>query len=163
QYEIANRPDIITVAFVWDQYRGSLGAKPAAKTMLYESKAILPFFGERHADSITVGDCLAYRTARAAAGRKDGTVWTELGRLRSAVRWAEKRGMIARAPAIFRPPMPQPRDLRLTKAQGREFLAACAMPHVRLFTILAMATGARMGAILGLTWDRVDFEHGLID
>jgi integrase len=37
------------------------------------------------------------------------------------------------------------------------------MPHVQLFVILAMTTGARMGALLGLTWDRVDFEGGTID
>ena len=37
------------------------------------------------------------------------------------------------------------------------------MPHVQLFVILAVTTGARMGALLGLTWDRVDFEGGTID
>jgi integrase len=35
--------------------------------------------------------------------------------------------------------------------------------HVLLFTRLALYTGARTGAILDLTWDRVDFDTGLID
>ena len=34
---------------------------------------------------------------------------------------------------------------------------------MRLFVTLALTTGARMGAILDLTWDRVDFEHNTID
>ena len=37
------------------------------------------------------------------------------------------------------------------------------MPHVRLFVIVALATGARSGAILELTWDRVDLEAGIIN
>jgi len=36
-------------------------------------------------------------------------------------------------------------------------------PHIRVFLILGLATGARAGAILDLTWDRVDFTHGTID
>ena len=36
-------------------------------------------------------------------------------------------------------------------------------PHVRLFIILAITTGARMGAILELRWDQVDFKHRTIN
>ena len=36
------------------------------------------------------------------------------------------------------------------------------MPHVKLFAILAATTGARMGAILSLTWNQVDLDRGLI-
>jgi integrase len=163
QYEIANRPDNITVEYFWNGYWKSLGVKPAASTMRYEGKAVLPFFGTMAADAITEDDCRAYRAARLAAGRKDGTIWTELGRLRSALKWAEKRGLIGRAPSIERPPIQPPRDLRLTREQAKAFVEACQMPHVRLFVILAMTAGARMGALLDLTWDRVDFEGGTID
>jgi integrase len=96
-------------------------------------------------------------------GRRDGTIWTELGRLRSALKWAERKNLIPKAPAIYRPPMPPPRDLRLTREQAADFLNACTMPHVKLFVILALTTGARIGALLGLTWDRVDVNGRLID
>lgn len=102
QYEVANRPEQITVEFVWNGYREGLGAKPAATTMGYEWKAIGPFFGGMLAEAIREQDCLAYRAARAAVGRRDETVWTELGRLRSALRWAEKRSIIARPPSSGR-------------------------------------------------------------
>jgi integrase len=37
------------------------------------------------------------------------------------------------------------------------------MPHVRLFIVLAIATAARTAALLELTWNRCDFDRGLID
>lgn len=40
---------------------------------------------------------------------------------------------------------------------------AIATPHIKLFVIIGLATGARAGAILDLSWDRVDFMHGTID
>jgi integrase len=42
-------------------------------------------------------------------------------------------------------------------------IAGATMPHVKLFVWLALLTGARTGAILELTWDRVDFDAGTID
>ncbi|MGA2637008.1 site-specific integrase [Methylocella sp.] len=44
----------------------------------------------------------------------------------------------------------------------RSFIDACEFPHIKLFAILAFATGGRMSAILQLTWDRIDFERGEI-
>jgi integrase len=163
QYEIANRPEIITVEFCWNGYRETLEGKCAFATMGFEGRSILPFFGNMAAGWIVEADCLLYREKRQAAGRKDGTIWTELGRLRSALKWAERKNLIAKAPAIYRPPMPPPHDLRLTREEAARFLSACSMPHVRLFVVLSMTTGARMGALLGLKWDRVNFDGRLID
>ena len=82
--------------------------------------------------------------------------------IRLALRWAENKRLIDRAPKIYRPAQSPPRDLRMTNEQVKTFIAACTLPHVKLFAVLAATTGARMGAILSLTWDRVDFERGLI-
>jgi integrase len=130
--------------------------------MGHEWKAVGPHFGRLLAANIIEDDCRAYIAKRRNLGRSDGTIWTELGHLRSALKWADKKKLIAKAPAIYRPERPQPRDKRLTRPEAQKFLAACDLPHVRLFVILAMTTGARMGAILGLKWDRVDFDKGLI-
>lgn len=39
---------------------------------------------------------------------------------------------------------------------------AAETSHVRLFIILALATAGRMTAILELTWDRVEFDRGVV-
>lgn len=161
--EIANRPPQITVEYCWNGYRETLNGRPAFDTMGFETRNVLAFFGGLVANEITEKDCLDYRSCRTSAGRKDGTIWTELGRLRSALRWAERKNLIAKAPAIYRPPMSHPRDLRLTREQANLFLSSCITPHIRLFVILAMTTGARVGALLSLTWDRVNFEGKTIN
>ncbi|TAK82106.1 MAG: site-specific integrase, partial [Aquabacterium sp.] len=50
----------------------------------------------------------------------------------------------------------------LTREEVDALIAASA-PHIRRFVILAYHTAARAGAILDLTWDRVDLEHRRID
>lgn len=158
----ANQRKAVTVEAAWDGYREALGKKPAAVTMGHEWKALGPHFGAMMADTITEEDCNEYVEKRRAIGRSDGTIWTELGHLRSALRWAEKKDLIAKAPTIYRPAQPAPRDKRLTKAQAKTYLEACEFPHLRLFVTLAISTGARSGALLGLTWDRVDLDAGQI-
>src|SRR5690348_14153687 len=100
----------------WDGYRASLGVKPAATTMGFEWKSVGPFFGEKLAASITEGDCLSYTALRRRQGRSDGTIWTELGRLRMCLVWAEKKQIIDKAPHIFRPSPPKPRDKFIERA-----------------------------------------------
>ncbi|MEJ0092030.1 MAG: site-specific integrase [Methylocella sp.] len=130
--------------------------------MGFEWKAVGPFFGTKAAEILTEQDSLDYAAQRAKAGRRPSTIRTELAHLRSALLWAQKKKIIGVAPAIILPEASAPRDSRLTKSQAVKFIGACEMPHVRLFVILALTTGARMGAILGLKWDRVDFDQSLI-
>jgi integrase len=159
---IAAQRRVVTVETAWNGYLAALGPKPAAVTMGHEWKSVGPHFGAMLADTITEEECNEYIAKRRAAGRSDGTIWTELGRLRSALRWAEKKDLIGKAPTIYRPQQPPPRDKRLSKAQARQFLEACEFPHLKLFVTLAIATGARSGALLGLKWNRVDLDAGMI-
>jgi integrase len=45
----------------------------------------------------------------------------------------------------------------------RALIRACDLPHLKLFVHLAYATAGRASALLGLTWDRCDFERGKIN
>lgn len=147
---------------VWDAYREDRAGRSIAKTMGFERKAVLTHFGEMTPDDVTDETCRAYVRKRRAAGRRDGTIWTELGHLRTALRWAERTKRIQRAPAIERPRKPPPKERYLTRDEAERLLNAATMPHVRLFIILAITTAGRASAILDLTWDRCDMERGLI-
>jgi integrase len=152
----------LTVAEAWQGYTASLGNKPSAVTASFQWKAIGPAFADRNAETLTEDDCNRYVDARRKLGRSDSTIWSELSRLRSALRWAEHKRLIDRAPKIWIPAQSPPRDKRMTREQVSAFIGACEFPHVKLFAILAATTGARMGAILSLEWSRVDVERGLI-
>jgi integrase len=96
---------------------------------------------------------------RKRQGKSPSTIKTELEALRACLRWHYGKD----APVITAPAPSKPRERYLTKEEADKLLASIETPHVRLFVTLALATGARMGAILDLTWDRVDFTHGTID
>lgn len=95
---------------------------------------------------------------RRAKGANDGTIRLELSKLRASLKWAEKKDLIGKAPFVWMPSPSDPRDVRLTREQAARYLAACEAPHLRLFVVLALTTGARKEALLDLTWDRVDFD-----
>ena len=63
------------------------------------------------------------------------------------------------------PPRMPPRDRFLSHQEAARLLdvAQRRAYHVHLFCLIALSTGARKSAILALTWDRVDFDRGVID
>ncbi|MGK7663331.1 MULTISPECIES: tyrosine-type recombinase/integrase [unclassified Marinovum] len=131
--------------------------------MGYTGKAVLAYFGAFRPDQITIEDCRTYMAERLRDGRKVGSIHTELGHLRSAMRWAAKCRLIDRAPHIEQPPKPDSDVRPLTDRQITALLDGCGAPHIRLAVVLLLATGARIGAVLDLEWSRVDFDRGVID
>lgn len=116
-------------------------------------------FADRIGSTITREDCRSYHRRRKELGYSDSTIKTDLELLRACLR--HRYGTAA--PSIWIPPASKPRDNWLTKEQARKIVDLADTPHIKLFVTLGLATGARAGAILDLTWDRVDFDHGTID
>lgn len=153
-----NRPAQERLTDLWPAYVADRATTPAAKGRMASLwKVLEPHFGYKLGRAITKDDCREY--IRSRKGKSNSTIRTELEALRACLRWHYGKD----APQITAPPPSKPRDRYLSKEQRDRLLENIETPHVRLFTILALTTGARMGAILELTWDRVDLEVGTID
>jgi integrase len=130
--------------------------------MGYTWKALEPVFGRLDGDAVTIEDCRSYTKMRREAKKSDGSIWTELGHLRSVLVWAKNSKIIAEAPKIERPTKPEPKDRYLTRDEVAKMLDHSTVPHIKLAILLLISTGARASAALDLTWDRVDFDRGVI-
>jgi integrase len=135
----------------------------ATSKQRYSWKALSPMFARMRPADITKADCTGFTNARLAEGCSAGTAWTDLGVLNAALGWAKKHKKISDRPHIFLPEQPPPKERFLTRAEAQMLLAAAATHHLRLFIMLALATAGRAAALMELTWDRVDFERGIID
>lgn len=164
QQTFGNKPKGVTVSDIWQAYVADLGDKPTAKTMGFTGKAVLPHFGHLAPADIDKKACVAYQRDRVEAGKSIGTVWTELGHLQSALSYGHKvRLYDGVVPHIWRPSKPDTDKRILEAAEVRNLIDAAYEPHIRTALILLFGTAARVGAILDLTWDRVDIERGVIN
>ena len=152
----------LTVEQIFQSYLEDRRGDIAAPERLEHTwKSLGPHFGELLPDQIDRERCRSYTEKRRKQGRSEATIYSELGDLRTSLRFGEKMGWI-KAPHIWRPPAPKPRERYITKDEARRLLDGCQWPHIRLFIALAIWTGGRSSAILGLTWDRVDLDRNLI-
>lgn len=156
------RPTGRTVQDLWTAYTLDKAGKAVLVTMEHTWKAMRERFGSRDGENITKEDCRAHIDARRRSGISDGTIHTELGHLRTVLKWAEENKLIGKAPAIERPSKPEPKDRHLTRDEAQRILAAAKAPHLKTAIHLMLGTAARITAILELTWDRVDLDRRLI-
>ena len=131
--------------------------------MVYTGRALGSRVMNLPVGALSVDICRDHINRRRADGIGDGTIWTELGHLRTVLTWAEKRGVIDRAPYIERPRKPTPREVYITREEMTALVKAATFHHIKVYLVLAWTTAARDAAIRSLTWDRVDFEQRLID
>jgi integrase len=154
-----SRPKSERVADLWPPYAADRITDKSEGRFKSLWKQLEPHFGYKVGKAITKEDCRAYAKERKRQGKANSTIRTELELLRACLRWHYGK----EAPQISAPAPSKPRERYLTKEEAEKLLAHIETPHVRLFVELALSTGARMSAILELTWDRVDFAHGTID
>jgi integrase len=158
-------PDRVTVAFAIDHYLGKLAEAKRARQG-WNLKPVRGILGVYMVDEITAELCRQYVGWRREQKPtlSDATLRDELRALRTALIRAERDGIIHKAPWIEAPAKAEPRSRVLDEDEiGRLMLACLKTKHLWNFVVLALHTGARTKAILELTWDRVDFERGIID
>ncbi len=136
-----------------------------AVNMLNSWKALAPRFINVQVSLIDADMCRAHAKERFDLGMAQATVWTELTQLRTIINWGadHKKYPRSQKPYIWRPNKGKGRQRVMTSDEVHRWMEHAQWPHLKLFFIIALATGARSTAILQLTWDRVNFDRGEID
>lgn len=173
------QPNEIAVGEVLALYAREVGPTLASPGTLGTAiKALAPFWGDQTCDAVKGSTCRAYGRERAKpveveyVGKKggrwvrtlaasNGTVRRELGVLQAALNYAHAEGVLIYVPTVTLPETGAARDRWLTKPEAALLLRAAA-PHVRRFIVIALATGRRASAILGLRLG-LSLDSGWID
>ena len=164
----------LTIGSIMDAYiddRRKEGKR--ADKMRFQWKALAPTFEHLQPkdlveEIVVKGEkrtrCHKYAVDRYGKGIARDTIHSELNLLRTAMAWAARRGLVPHVHVWVSSPG-KPRRTALTTDQVLKLVGAImeADHHISLLMLIALATGARKQAILDLTWDRVDLEHGVID
>lgn len=102
----------------------------------------------------------SYRGTRKVS---EATARYELMQLSTALSWAVKASRIPAKPTIWLLRPPERKTRHLTHGKFKRFFAALQAEHAKLYVLIGLFTVARPGAILDMTWDRVDFMRQQID
>ena len=161
-------PEQYSVGTLIDQYWNEKGKKSeAAKSRASHKNHI-----QRFHENDTVADLHEDRQDEYEAlclkeGAAPGTINNRRSILRAALRHALRRGRITTIPLIPTLEEPEADSRHFTRDQVARLLRAARskkdLHHAAIFICLMIATGHRMTAVLQLTWDRVDLEHGTVD
>jgi len=116
-------------------------------------------FAYKLGDQVNKLDCRTYAKDRAKEKAAPSTIRQELSLLRACLNLRYGKGNTN----IWLPPASAPRTRFLTKEDAERLLEAVTTPHVRLFIILAISTGARAQAILEAEWSQIDFNTNTIN
>ena len=135
----------------------------------YAIKALVPILGDLPVASINGSVCRRYAETRNKAA---GTIRKELGVLQAAINYAHAEGYLTATRKVRLPKKDAPRDRWLTRDEAARLLrAAYRSPkgkHLARFVLVALYTGTRSDAILGLRFMAstaggwVDIDKGMM-
>ena len=103
-------------------------------------------------------------TAKGRTGLSPRSVSLATGILKAAVEWAQQNELIGRNPiASVRRPRPETKVMSIwTDAQAKAFLKATREDRLHFLWALALTRGLRRGELVGLKWQAVDLDAGVL-
>jgi integrase len=132
----------------------------------YLDRHLLPRLTTRKVSAITVEDVSELIPYMRTAGASEKTTANAVATLRSVLRFALRQGWIVNDPVARlergERPRPTPRSQRvLGRGEVSALLASCAEQY-RPLVATALFTGMRISELLGLVWEDVDLDAGVI-
>jgi integrase len=123
-----------------------------------------PAIGARRLRDLSPDDIDAMLRAKAAAGMSRSSLVRLHNVLNRALRLAERRGKLSRNVAVLVdvPTGPMRRSRSLSIEQAKALLAAAEADPLEALYKTGLMLGLRPGELLGLTWDDIDFERGVL-
>jgi integrase len=149
--------------------------KGVGRTQRCALKHLVEFLGHKTVAGIGSNDIEDYREKRRRRGIKPGSIRRELGALVAALNWSAKQKSFGLTkhdlPDVELGAASPPRVVYLSKHEEQDFwrraladtTRAGELSRVARYVALALGAAQRSQANLDLTWDRVDFERGLIE
>jgi integrase/recombinase XerD len=145
------------------EYKGKRGG---LRSTYYSQSVprIAEFFAGSRLRDVTESDLDRFREWRANQGASPSTVRKNLMVLGTMFRWAKKQRLIDVNPAadMEKPAEPRRRKVYLQVVQWFDLIAADEPWLVPIHTMTVAAGGRRLAEVVGLRWDDVDFENGLL-
>lgn len=121
----------------------------------YLRSCLLPFFGKKRLDEISsldIEEFKAHQLKRLKPKTINGQVGTLAKCLRTAIEWGELDKM-----PIIRPLRCDPEEFDyLSEEEAKKLLGAASEPY-KTAILLALHTGMRIGELMALNWEKVDF------
>lgn len=169
--EMTLKGDDLDFSDIWGSYVDSLKGQRSYDDLNYMWNQLGPFFENYHPLQINDQLVAKYKADRRQGffekhGREmsNGTLRSEIGAVQTALNFAYKKNIIEKPQTLKRPPKPAPKDRWLREHEIMRLLEASKeTPHLQVAIVLLLSTAGRVGAVLDLTWDRVDFENRTID
>jgi integrase len=145
---------------------GERGERTLENYRYHLDKHLLPAFGRKRLAEITTDDIaqlIARLRARGLAAKTINGALVPLGRI---LQHALRRGHITDNPLRrleqHERPRVHRRDQRVLDHDQITRLLHAALPRYHTFLATALYTGMRLSELLGLTWNDIDFDDGLI-
>jgi integrase len=128
---------------------------------------LIPALGRRKLVDLSPEDLQAFYAERLAAGLSPATVRLAHFVLHRALSRALRSGKVSRNVAdpdmVDLPRLPRQEPAHLDADQARRAIAAAQGDRLEALWTLGLTTGLRRGELLGLRWDAVDLDRGVVD
>jgi len=163
-YQETKEATFADFALRWLEDYATVNVKPS--TLLnyrnMTKNSLIPFFGARKLSAIRTEDVQRF-VAELSQGRAPATVRKNLGVLKTMLKTAVLWGYLRADPAApVKPPRIPHREMDfMTPAEIRLFLKHTENEYRAIFAV-AIFTGMRLGELIGLQWDDVDWSSGTI-
>ena len=141
--------------------------KTKGRTKVENDKNIISFFGQIPPNAISRNTCRNYLKHRTSQKFKrkgwakeknvsEASAAREIRSLAAAINFCVKEKFCPSGAVFYSPTIQSKGKKYITKKEARLIFSQCPSFHIKLFMLIALGSGHRMSAVLGLTWDRVN-------